>query len=103
MKYTVSKEQTLLEALADYYPESSKTTLRDWIKQERVTVDGKVVKRTDHQVFPGSTIALTAKKQRVKGGIEIIYEDRYLVVIDKPAGILTVATAFEKKKQPMLF
>lgn len=103
MKYIVSKEQTLLEALAEHYPDSSKTTLREWVKQERVAVDGEVVKRGDVLLTAGASISLMGKKQWAKGGIEIIYEDRYLVVIEKPAGVLTVATAFEKKQTAYVF
>ncbi len=103
MKYITKSEQTLLEALALMAPQSSKTTLREWIKEGRVTVDGKKADRGDKVLSEGQTVALGSKIHRVEGGIEILFEDRYLVAIDKPESILTVSTAFEKKKTAYAF
>lgn len=103
MKYTTTSDQTLLEALTKLAPQSSKTTLKEWIKEGRVTVDGNAAERGDTVLKAGQTVALGSKIQRVKGGIEIIFEDRYIVAIDKPEGVLTVSTAFEKKKTAFAF
>ncbi|MDP8261723.1 MAG: RNA pseudouridine synthase [Candidatus Ancaeobacter aquaticus] len=40
---------------------------------------------------------MTAKKNHLKG-IEIIHEDRDILVVDKPPGLLTIATDREKEK-----
>ena len=40
---------------------------------------------------------MPAKKNRLKG-IEIIHEDRDILVVDKPPGLLTIATDKEKEK-----
>ncbi|MFC1576355.1 RluA family pseudouridine synthase [Candidatus Omnitrophota bacterium] len=40
---------------------------------------------------------MTAKKNRLKG-IEIIHEDRDILVVDKPSGLLTIATDKERTK-----
>ncbi|MFC2149233.1 RluA family pseudouridine synthase [Candidatus Auribacterota bacterium] len=40
---------------------------------------------------------MAAKKNRLKG-IEIIHEDRDILVVDKPAGLLTIATDMEQEK-----
>lgn len=44
MKLQLKEDQTLLEALAILSPDSSKTTLRSWLKEGRVLVDGAVEK-----------------------------------------------------------
>jgi 23S rRNA pseudouridine1911/1915/1917 synthase len=98
MKYTVLQEQNILDALALMSPEASKTTFRSWIKEERVSVDNEVVTTSKHVVTKGQVILLGARKKYASGGIKIIYEDRDIVVIEKPAGLLTVATAFEKEE-----
>lgn len=86
----------LLEVLAILYPESSKTTLRSWIKEGRAIVDGVVVKDAKREVAKESKVTLGSKARFAEGGIRILYEDRDIVIIDKPAGLLSVATAFEK-------
>lgn len=75
---------------------SSKTTLRSWLKQGRVSVDGKIVKKGDIIVGKGEEIAVGRRKQKIEMGIEILYKDGHIVVVNKPKGLLSVATAFEK-------
>jgi 23S rRNA pseudouridine1911/1915/1917 synthase len=96
MKYLASKDFTILEALGEVSPQSSKTTLRSWLKEERVTVDGVLVKLSNSPVSKGQEITVGAKPKLVKNKIPILYEDQHIVVIDKPEGLLSVATAFEK-------
>lgn len=96
MKYRAESDLTLFEALGHLSPESSKTTLRSWLKEGRVTVDGEIAKTANLIVTKGQEVALGARPRFAKGGLRIIYEDRHLVVIDKPAGLLSVATQFEK-------
>lgn len=96
MKYKSKQNQTLLEALQCLSPESSRTTLRSWLKEGRVYVNG-VVNTNGSIVLKGEEeILLGAKKKIIDNGIEILYEDEHFVVIDKPSGLLSVSTAFEK-------
>jgi 23S rRNA pseudouridine1911/1915/1917 synthase len=96
MKYIVPQDLTLLEALTALSPQSSKTTLRSWLKEGRITVDGQVMKLGHLPVLQGQTIRIGPRRKMIEGGVEILYEDTDLVVIDKPSGLLSVATFFEK-------
>lgn len=98
MQINADNEESLLNLLAVMSPGSSKTTLRSWLKEERITVDGKIVKNGSVLIEKGQQIALTEKPQFAGSGIRIIYEDRHLVAIEKPNGLLSVATAFEKEE-----
>lgn len=98
MKWTVTKPMSLLEALAQLAPESSKTNLRSWLKEGRTLVDNEVVKLGTTTVFPGQVVSLGAKSRFVDGDVNILYEDKWMVVVDKPEGLLTVATAFETEE-----
>ncbi|MBM3198412.1 MAG: RluA family pseudouridine synthase [Chlamydiae bacterium] len=92
MHWTVSKQQTLLEALQEKYPESSKTTLRSWVTEGRVWVGDIQVRLPQKEVHPQDVLSLDKKKQYLWNGIEILYQDQELIVIYKPAGLLSVAT-----------
>lgn len=92
------ENEPVLNILAKMSPESSKTTLRDWVKEGRVVVDDQVIKRADHLVSKGQKVGLTSKKKFAGRKLHIIYEDDHLVAIDKPSGLLSVATAFEKEE-----
>lgn len=98
MKHIATSDQPLIEAIAKLSPESSKTTLRSWLKEGRITVDGQIVKIGSTPVLIGQEIVLGAKPRYIEGGIRIYHEDQHLVVIDKPAGLLSVATDYEKGK-----
>jgi tRNA pseudouridine32 synthase/23S rRNA pseudouridine746 synthase/23S rRNA pseudouridine1911/1915/1917 synthase len=80
-----------LEALRAIYPDSSRRTLQQWLKNGRFTLDGKPLRRPDMSLAAGQTIAAqeTFKVPKVPG-LKILYEDRYMIVIDKPVGLLSV-------------
>lgn len=98
MKYKVLQQLSLLEALASLAPDSSKTTLRSWIKEGRVTVDNAIAITGSMVVTPGQIVTVGAKKIFIDGGIQILFEDAHIVVIDKPAKLLSVAAAGESEK-----
>lgn len=98
MKLQMDQDLPLLDALALLAPQSSKTTLRSWLKDERVYVDGVVEKVGSKVIKKNQTISIGAKPPPTVEGIRILYEDSDLVVIDKPSNLLSVAAAFEKGK-----
>lgn len=97
MKFETPQEMLLLDALSLMAKDSSKSTLRSWIKNGRVQVDGTVVKIASKPILKNQIITISPKEPPVEGGIKIIYEDSHIVVIDKPAGLLSVSTAFQEE------
>lgn len=95
MKYEIQEDQTLLEALGKMSPDSTVTSLRSWVKEGRITVDGRLAKITSAKLHKGQLLVLNPKPA-FAGVLRIYYEDRDIVVIEKPMGLLSVATAFEK-------
>lgn len=96
MKYIAPRNIVLLEALSTLCPESSKTTLRSWIKEGRVRIDEELALTANTQVTEGQTITVGNRKRFLPDNIIILYEDADLVVIDKPSGLLSVASTFDK-------
>jgi len=97
MEYKIVKNSTLLEALGHFFPDSTRNTLRDWIRDGRVHVDGVLLKAANSPVEAGQILEMGRKRKR-EGDLPIIYEDEHLVVIDKPSGLLSVATDFQSEK-----
>ncbi|MCB1135222.1 MAG: RluA family pseudouridine synthase [Chlamydiia bacterium] len=83
--------KSLLERLSELYPDSSRSTLRQWISKGRVQLDGRVVTRADTPVLPGQKIERGEKVATQPEGLQIVFADKDLVVIDKPYGLLSVA------------
>lgn len=98
MKLTLEKDLPLLEALTHLAPDSSKTTLRSWLKEGRVYVDDVLEKVGSRIVNRGQTVTIGARANPKVESLGILYEDSNLVVIEKPAGLLSVAANFEKTK-----
>lgn len=96
MKYSVPSDLSLLEALILLFPTSSKNTLRSWIKAGRVEVDRVVATHASLKVSKNQFITIGQRKKMIGPGIPIVYEDRHYIVVDKPTGLLSVASSFEK-------
>ncbi len=91
MQIKSSKKMPLLELLASIAPDSSKNTLRSWIDKGRVTINGKLAKNPKQEIEPGQEVTVGSKPKFLYRDITVIFEDEDLVVIDKPAGLLSVA------------
>lgn len=92
MQWTVKKNQTVLEALQEMAPDASKTTLRSWLSEGRIAVMGKGVKDPRTLVSTSDLIELRKKRQYLRDGVEVLYQDEYLFIVYKPPGLLSVPT-----------
>jgi 23S rRNA pseudouridine1911/1915/1917 synthase len=103
MTRTVSEPGELLTWLFAAWPETKKKQVREWLKFGRVTVNGRVVKQFDHALRKGDAIQVHAKgmaapETSLAGGIRVQHEDADILVIEKPAGLLSIASAAEEEK-----
>jgi 23S rRNA pseudouridine1911/1915/1917 synthase len=98
VKYIVPLDASLLSCLKLAFPDSSITTLRSWVKHRRIFVNGKMAHQVGDVIVKGATIELSPKPLEKEGPLKIVYEDADLIVVDKPAGLLSVAD--EKNTQP---
>ena len=97
MKYMTKEPAPLLKQLSLMAPDSSKTTLRSWLKHGRIRVDGKAEHAPHLEVPENTTICLADKPLKtLEMGVNILFEDQDLIAIDKPPGLLSVETPFER-------
>lgn len=97
MKYIAEQQATILEILQKIAPDSSKNTLRTWLKAGRVLVNDRRIERADCEVLPGQQVLVGPKISFLRGSIRILHEDDDIVVLEKPEGLLSVATDFENR------
>lgn len=93
----VEQTETALNVLLHFFPRTSKNTLRSWIKEGRVLSEGKEITQANTLIEKGKKIEVSNQKKFLGEGVEIIYQDSDIVVVDKPAGLLSVSTLFEKE------
>ena len=90
--YTIQEQQRLDAFLTDEIGQT-RSQIVQLIKQNAVTVDGKVVAKPGVKLKPGQEIKVTfpeAKESaplKVDFDVEILYEDDDLLVINKPSGV----------------
>lgn len=88
----------LLAALAP----TPRTRVKQLLRFGRVTVNGVPATRFDHPLRAGDRVAIAAARPDPAGeslrraGVRIVHQDDDLIAIDKPAGLLSVATEGEK-------
>ncbi|MFZ5560115.1 MAG: 23S rRNA pseudouridine(1911/1915/1917) synthase RluD [Pseudomonadota bacterium] len=81
------------QAAAQLFADYSRERLKDWIKDGRLTLDGKPGKPKD-KVVGGETLVLQAAlavetpAQPQDIPLAILFEDAHLLVVDKPAGLV---------------
>ena len=91
--YTVKEEALLLEWLLNHL-QQSRSKVKATLQGRGIKVNGKVVTQFDFLLQPGMKIAVsqTKKNDQFKSRyVKIVYEDRYLVVVEKNIGILSMA------------
>jgi 23S rRNA pseudouridine1911/1915/1917 synthase len=93
-----------LEAfLFQNWPDMKRTTLRQYLKFGSVSINDRVVTRRDHILRPGDRVSLLPKsaatpEPKLGGGLKMVFEDQSLVVIEKPSGLLSIASKAETEK-----
>ncbi|HUP44603.1 MAG TPA: RluA family pseudouridine synthase [Thermoanaerobaculia bacterium] len=99
MRTTIETPQTLLDALATAFPDSSKTTLRQMLQNGRVVVNGEPEKNARRELEQGDIVDVSPKgsKLELPPGLAILHEDDDVIVVLKSHGLLTVATEREKE------
>ena len=99
MKLAVREAQSLLDALALLYPESSRTTLRQMLQTSRVRVNGVVEKNARRELVRDDLVEVGQKSvpPPLPEGLAILHEDDDVIVVLKSHGLLTVATERERE------
>ena len=96
MKYICPQDVCILEALRTLFPQSSANTLRSWIKAGRISVNSRTVFKANLELSKGAIIEVGPKVSFIDKQIKVFYEDEELIVIEKPQGLLSVATDYDK-------
>ncbi|MEJ2764104.1 23S rRNA pseudouridine(1911/1915/1917) synthase RluD [Photobacterium sp. MCCC 1A19761] len=82
--------QRLDQALAELYPDYSRSRIKEWILDGKVSVDGEVVKKPRTKMMGGESLFVQAEiEDEVRWEaqdipLNIVYEDEHILVINKP-------------------
>lgn len=94
-KYIVKENEILIEFLKKIFSNLSKNSVKSLLHNEKVFVNGNMTTKYNYELNAGDVVEI---REKVAKNIDIIYEDKDIIVINKPSGLLTVATEKEKNK-----
>lgn len=94
---------SLIERLRTLSPRSSGRSRKEWLKNGRVLVNGRVVRDPRARVEDQDTVTLSeprgaGRRATFPSALRLVYEDADIIVIDKPPGLLSIATERERDK-----
>ena len=90
---------TLAERLRALYPEASGRSLKQWLETGRVTVDGRACRDGRRELAADAVVTLGGRASApFPRGLTLVHEDDAILVVIKPAGLLTVATERERER-----
>lgn len=86
----------LLDRLRVLFPDSSGRARKRWLEAGRVRVNGQVIREAVVELQATDRVELTAPTPTFPVSLRLVHEDDDLIVIDKPPGLLSIATAQER-------
>ncbi len=98
MKIKVNKNGELLEYLYNNL-DMPKKKIKQYLTHGSIFVNNVKVRQYNYPVINGMDIVIdTDSKNKKVLPFEVLFEDDNIIVVNKPAGLLTIATAKEKEK-----
>src|SRR5262249_57107663 len=89
----------LIDRLQALFPEASRRSLKRWLAGSRVRVNGAVVTRGDVEIAAVDRVELAAPAPAsCPAPLRLVHEDDDILVVDKPSGLLTIATEREHER-----
>ncbi|MFW6310275.1 MAG: RluA family pseudouridine synthase [Prolixibacteraceae bacterium] len=100
LSFTVTENSLLMDFLKTQMPHKSRNNIKSLLSHKQVLVEGKPVSQFNFPLSPGQKVEISSNRilpEQKFREYSIVYEDHHLIVIDKMAGLLSMATENEKR------
>ena len=87
--YNVHEPMELMEFLSSVMPQASRTKLKSLLQKRIVHVDNTIITQYNFPLKPGMKVQISREKGKHEfhhNLLKIIYEDAYLIVVEKKEG-----------------
>lgn len=98
IKIDVVENNTLINIISNKLKDLSNKTIKQYIKNEMVYVNGDVEKNSSRVLTKDDELIFYFKKSNLNNDLEIIYEDDDLIAINKESGLLSISNSKEKNR-----
>ena len=97
-EFKVHEDCELLEFLLSKYPKLSRNAVKSLLSNHQVSVDGAPVSQYNLRLTKEDTVIVSKTRiaKKTRANLPIIFENENFIVIDKPSGLLSVASDREK-------
>jgi len=100
-KFVVTEPTVLMDFLIATLKDQSRTTIKSLLSHQQIVIANKVVKQFNHELKVGDEVCILwgqGKETLDTPLLKIVFEDKDLIVVDKAAGLLSIATQKESVK-----
>ena len=100
IQFKVKQEAELMKFLVENLPHKNRNNIKTMLKKRQVIVNGTAISQFNHVLKPGDVVELSrrpADSALKMPGVVIVHEDEHVIVVNKNAGLLTIATDKEKR------
>lgn len=106
--HIVEHPAELLAFLFACCPEVKRAKVRQWLRHGSIQVNGRSITRFNHPLQAGDVVLIRLKKGvhaevLLPPGMTVLFEDLALVVIEKPNGLLSMASETQRRKTAYAF
>ena len=96
MKIIVKKDGELLDYLVNNI-DMPRKKIKEYLTHGSIIVNNTKTTKYDYKVYSGNTVIINTKNNnKYELPFDIIYEDKYIIVVNKPSNLLTISTDNEK-------
>ena len=97
-EYPVTKNCELLEFLLETLKGQSRNSIKSLLTNHRVSVDGAPISQYNFQLAKRDVVIIskTPIHKKTRSNLPIIFENEEFIVINKPSGLLSIASDKEK-------
>lgn len=100
-KITITEPNTLLPFLFELLKEQSKSSVKALLAHRQIQVNGQVTTQFDTPLEPGDEVFISHTRGKAVFNnplLTIVWEDEYLLVVNKKEGLLSVSTQRVKER-----
>ncbi len=96
MKIIVKKDGELLDYLVNNI-DMPRKKIKEYLTHGSIIVNNNKTTKYNYKVYIGNTIIINTKNNSKNAlPFDILYEDKYIIVVNKPSNLLTISTDKEK-------
>ena len=99
--FIIEQKDSLLSSLVSHFPNKKRKILKAVLRDKQVCVNGDPITQFNYRLSPGQQVAVhwdRAVKNMHLGNFDVIHQDQDIIVINKPPGLLTIATDKERRR-----